>query len=55
MKHVKWLLAGVALAVSGTAAAGDLSFTVTATSDYDFRGVTQTANKPALQGSIDWA
>jgi uncharacterized protein (TIGR02001 family) len=55
MKNVKWLVASVALAVAGVANAGDLSMTVTATSDYDFRGVTQTAQDPALQLSVDWA
>jgi uncharacterized protein (TIGR02001 family) len=55
MKNTTWLLAGIALAVSGAATAGELTGTITATSDYDFRGVTQSAGKPALQGSIDWA
>ena len=55
MKNVKWLVASVALAVAGAANAGDLSMTVTATSDYDFRGVSQTAQDPALQLSVDWA
>ena len=55
MKNLRWLVAGVALAVSGAAAAGEFSSTVTATSDYDFRGVTQSAQNPALQASIDWA
>jgi uncharacterized protein (TIGR02001 family) len=55
MKNMKWLLAGAALAVSGAATAGELSGTVTATSDYDFRGVTQSSGEPALQASIDWA
>lgn len=55
MKNCRWLLAGALLAVAGTTQAGEFSATVTATSDYDFRGVTQTAQDPALQGSIDWA
>lgn len=55
MKNVKWLAAGVALMAAGVAHAGEFSMTVTATSDYDFRGVTQTAGEPAIQGSIDWA
>lgn len=55
MKNVKWLAAGVALMAAGVANAGEFSMTVTATSDYDFRGVTQTAGGPAIQGSIDWA
>jgi len=55
MKNVKWLAAGVALMAAGVANAGDFSMTVTATTDYDFRGVTQTSGKPAIQGSVDWA
>jgi len=55
MKNKTWLLASVALAVSGVASAGELTGTITATSDYDFRGVTQTSGEPALQGSLDWA
>ncbi|MDH5254469.1 MAG: TorF family putative porin [Gammaproteobacteria bacterium] len=33
----------------------ELSSTITATSDYDFRGITQTAQDPAIQGSLDLA
>ena len=55
MKNVKWLVASAALAFAGVANAGDFSMTVTATSDYDFRGVTQSAQDPALQLSLDWA
>ncbi len=29
--------------------------TVTAVSDYDFRGISLSATDPAIQGSIDWA
>lgn len=54
MKQVKWLLASLALAASGVAGAGEFSATVTATSDYDFRGVTQTKGDPALQASLDY-
>jgi uncharacterized protein (TIGR02001 family) len=55
MKHVKWLVAGVAMAVTGVASAGEFSATFTAASDYDFRAVTQTAQDPAIQASVDWA
>jgi uncharacterized protein (TIGR02001 family) len=55
MKHVKCLVASIALAASGSAVAGEWSSTITATSDYDFRGVTLSAKDPALQASIDWA
>jgi uncharacterized protein (TIGR02001 family) len=54
MKQLKVLSAVGLLALAGTANAG-LSSTVTATNDYDFRGITQTDEDPALQASIDFA
>ncbi|MBT1063472.1 TorF family putative porin [Bowmanella sp. Y26] len=36
-------------------ALADWSATLTAVSDYLFNGVSQTDEKPALQGSVDWA
>ncbi len=42
------------LGVAGATQAG-VSSTWTAVSDYDFRGITQTAKDPALQASIDYA
>ncbi len=48
--------AALALLAAGTAAnAADFSATITGTTDYDFRGVTQTAQDPAIQGSVDLA
>lgn len=47
-------VAAAMLFATGAAEAG-LSGTITPTSDYDFRGISQTATDPALQGSIDWA
>jgi uncharacterized protein (TIGR02001 family) len=48
--------AAFALLAAGTVAnAGEFSATVTGTTDYDFRGVTQSAQNPALQGSVDFA
>lgn len=55
MNYVKWLAASTALALAGTASAGEFSSTITATSDYDFRGVSQSAKDPALQASLDYA
>jgi uncharacterized protein (TIGR02001 family) len=55
MKQVKWFAAGAALAVAGAAHAGEFSSTITATTDYDFRGVSLSAKDPALQVSLDWA
>jgi uncharacterized protein (TIGR02001 family) len=46
-------LTAVVLALSAAAAHADVSATLTAVSDYDFRGITQSAQQPALQGSID--
>ena len=42
------------LGVAGATQAGVTS-TWTAVSDYDFRGITQTAGDPALQASVDYA
>lgn len=54
MQHVKvWSALGL-LAVSGMANAG-ISSTITLTNDYDFRGVSQSAENPALQASFDYA
>lgn len=54
MNQVKvWSALGL-LAASGMANAG-ISSTITLTNDYDFRGVTQSAEDPALQASIDYA
>ena len=47
-------LAALSLLALGAAAHADVTATVTAVSDYDFRGITQTAQDPALQGSVDW-
>ena len=48
-------LAAVVLTMSAAAVHAEVTGTVTATTDYDFRGITQTAQGPALQGSIDYA
>ena len=48
-------LAAVALSLAAMAAQAEVTGTVTATSDYDFRGITQTAKGPALQGSLDYS
>lgn len=48
------MLSGMALlAALPTAYAVDLSFTPTFTSDYDFRGISNSALKPAFQPSLD--
>lgn len=47
-------IAAVLLLMTGVAHA-QFSATVTAVSDYDFRGISLSATDPALQGSIDWA
>jgi uncharacterized protein (TIGR02001 family) len=48
-------LGAVALALASGTAAAEVSSTITAASDYDFRGITQTALDPAIQASLDWA
>jgi uncharacterized protein (TIGR02001 family) len=55
MKLTHGLMAIALLAAAAAANAGEFSATVTATTDYDFRGITQTAQGPALQGSVDFA
>ena len=49
------LLALMAAAAVGTAARAEVSSTVTLASDYDFRGISQSAKDPSLQLSLDWA
>lgn len=48
-------LAAIVLTMSAAAAHAEVTGTVTAVSDYDFRGFTQTAQGPALQASIDYS
>lgn len=49
-------VAAVLLSCAGLVRAEpELSSTFTITSDYDFRGITQTAQDPALQASLDLA
>jgi len=45
----------VAAASLAPLAHAEISSTITLTSDYDFRGFTQTAQDPALQASLDWS
>ena len=47
-------LLGVGLVSVGAAQAAGLSGSLTLTSDYVFRGFTQTDKKPALQGGIEY-
>ena len=47
-------LAGLALAGMATAAYAGVSYTPAIGSDYDFRGITQTANDPALSLGVDY-
>ena len=48
-------LAALVLLGSVAAANAEVTGTVTVVSDYNWRGVTQSAQNPALQGSIDYA
>lgn len=49
------VIAAALLCAAAAANAGEVTGTVTAVSDYDFRGVTLSAKDPALQASIDYA
>lgn len=54
----KLLLAAAALTALGTAPAishADVAFNVGATTDYRYRGISQTRLKPALQGGVDFS
>ncbi len=58
MKITQGLAAFVLLATASAAHAefpGSFTGTITATSDYNWRGVTQTSQDPALQGSVDYS
>lgn len=48
-------LVGLSLLLVAGAASAQVSSTVTATSDYDFRAISLSGSDPALQASIDWA
>jgi uncharacterized protein (TIGR02001 family) len=48
-------LATIVLMGSAAAAHAEVTGTITAVSDYDFRGTSLSATDPALQGSIDWS
>lgn len=49
------MLATLGMVTAAAAAHAGVSSTVTLTNDYDFRGVTQTDEDPALQASLDYA
>jgi uncharacterized protein (TIGR02001 family) len=48
-------LAAAALSLTAMAASAEITGTIGAVSDYDFRSVSLSAKDPALQGSIDYA
>ncbi len=54
MKSIKYVVAISALAVCGSAAA-ELSANIGATSNYVWRGVTQTDDAAAISGGLDYA
>jgi uncharacterized protein (TIGR02001 family) len=54
MRDVR-ILAAFGLLVAAAAANAQVSSTVTLTSDYDFRGFSQSATDPAIQPSLDYA
>ena len=47
-------LAAVVLMATAAAAHAEFSATITGVTDYNFRGISLSANDPALQGSLDW-
>ena len=52
MKIATAMLAAIGFLASSVASAG-IEATITGTTDYDFRGVSQTADDPALQGDVN--
>ena len=48
-------IAALVMMASAAAAHAEFSGTVAATTDYNWRGITQTAQDPALQGSLDFS
>jgi uncharacterized protein (TIGR02001 family) len=55
MKFNKSVLALPLLAAAAGIAHADVTSTITVTTDYDFRGISQSAGDPALQASLDWS
>ena len=55
MRYSTGLIAAGMLGMASVANAGDFSATVTAVSDYDFRGISLSSTNPALQASVDFA
>jgi uncharacterized protein (TIGR02001 family) len=53
----RWMMFGIATGLTfvSVAAVAGFSGTATVTSDYDYRGISQTATDPALQGSLDYS
>jgi uncharacterized protein (TIGR02001 family) len=54
MRNAKTLVASALLAATGAAQA-ELSANIAAVSNYYFRGITQTDDKAAVWGGVDWA
>ena len=52
---MKKVLLALFMAVGVTSAYAQLSGNLGLTSDYRFRGISQTQNAPAIQGGIDYA
>lgn len=55
MKLTQGLAAVGLMTLAAVAARAEVTGTVTAVSDYDFRGISLSAKDPALQGSVDYA
>ena len=48
-------LAALALSLTAVAAQAEITGNAAVLSDYNWRGITQTSQDPALQGGIDYA
>lgn len=54
MKQIATALAASGLVLGATAATAEISGNVAMTTDYLFRGISQTDNSPAIQGGFDY-
>lgn len=55
MSQISQVLAAAALWLVAGVAQAQFSATVTGATEYDFRGISQSARDPAIQGSLDYA
>jgi uncharacterized protein (TIGR02001 family) len=55
MKGITQTAVAAGLLLVSVAASAEVSFNAAVTSDYRFRGISQSAKDPAIQGGVDWS